>query len=67
MAKQLNVAIIGCGGISGAHIPNILKTPEMRLIATMDVIEEGVSRNGRRVGARVRAEEGNADYYTTRP
>ena len=65
MANQLNVAIIGCGGISGAHIPNILKTPEIRLVATMDVIEEGVSRSGRRVGARVRAEEGNADYYTT--
>ena len=29
MAEQLNVAIIGCGGISGAHIPNILKTPEI--------------------------------------
>ena len=65
MAKQLNVAIIGCGGISGAHIPNILKTPEIRLVATMDVVEEGVRSDGRRIGARVRAEEGNADYYTT--
>ena len=41
MAEQLNVAIIGCGGISGAHIPNILKTPGIRLVATMDVVEEG--------------------------
>ena len=65
MAEQLNVAIIGCGGISGAHIPNILKTPGIRLVATMDVVEEDVRSDGRRIGARVRAEEGNADYYTT--
>ena len=44
MSKQLNVAIIGCGGISGAHIPNILTTPEICLVATMDVVEEAVSR-----------------------
>ena len=60
---RLNIAMIGCGGISNSHMPNILNTPEMRLVATMDPIEEA-ERNGRRFGARVRAEQGNADYYT---
>ena len=30
MAEQLKIGMIGCGGISGSHLPNILKTPEMR-------------------------------------
>lgn len=63
MAERLNIAIIGCGGISNSHMPNILGTPEMHLVATMDPIEEA-ERNGRRYGAKVRAEEGNAEYYT---
>ena len=65
MPEQLNVGIIGCGGICGAHLPHILETPLMHLVATMDVVEEAVGRNGRRVGARARAEEGNAEYFTT--
>jgi predicted dehydrogenase len=65
MAEQLKIGMIGCGGISGSHLPNILKTPEMRLIATMDLVEEAERPDGRRYGARVRAEEGNAEYYTT--
>ena len=65
MAEQLKIGMIGCGGISGSHLPNILKTPEMRLIATMDMVEEAERPDGRRYGARVRAEEGNAEYYTT--
>lgn len=56
MASQLGVAIIGCGGISKAHLPNILKTPAMRLVATMDVREDA---------ARERAEQGEAHYFTT--
>ena len=39
MANRLNIAIIGSGGISGTHLPNILKTPELRLVATMDIVE----------------------------
>ena len=65
MANKLNIGIIGCGGISGAHMPNILKTPEIRLVATMDIVEDGTRSDGRRIGARVRAEEGQAEYYTT--
>ncbi len=56
MANQLHTALIGCGGISGAHLPNIRKTPAMHLVATMDVIAAAAQR---------RAAEGNATYYTT--
>ena len=56
MASRLNVAIVGCGGISKSHLPNMLKTPEMRVWATMDVVE---------AAARERAEEGGAQYWTT--
>jgi predicted dehydrogenase len=56
MANQLHTALVGCGGISGAHLPNIRNTPEMRLVATMDVVEAAAQR---------RAEEINAAYYTT--
>lgn len=56
MAGRVNVGIIGCGGICGAHMPNILATPQMRIVATMDVVEQAAQR---------RAEEGNAKYYTT--
>ena len=65
MAERVNVAMIGCGGISNSHMPNILNTPEMHLVATMDPVEEEVRPNGKRFGAKVRAEEGNAEYFTT--
>ena len=56
MATQLNVAIVGCGGISRSHLPNMLRTPEIRVSATMDVIE---------AAARERAEQAEARYWTT--
>ena len=56
MATQLHTALVGCGGISGSHLPNIRNTPEMRLVATMDVVAAAAQR---------RAEEINATYYTT--
>ena len=56
MNRQLHVALVGCGGISRSHLPNILNTPQMHLMATMDVMEEA---------ARERAEQCEAEYYTT--
>lgn len=56
MTEQLKVAIIGCGGISRQHLANIENAPAMRLIATMDVMEEA---------ARELAERGEALYWTT--
>ena len=56
MIERLNVALIGCGGISRYHLTNIENTPSMRLVATMDVVE---------AAARARAEQGSAEYWTT--
>ncbi len=56
MSGQLQVALVGCGGISNSHLPNIVNTPRMHLMATMDVVEDA---------ARQRAEQSEADYYTT--
>ncbi len=56
MDRQLQVALVGCGGISRAHLPNIMSTPQMRLMATMDISEDA---------ARTLAEQAEADYFTT--
>ena len=56
MDRQLRVGLVGCGGISRHHLPNILATPQLRLAATMDVVEDA---------ARERAEQAEADYFTT--
>ncbi len=56
MERQLRVGLIGCGGITRHHLPNILATPQLRLAATMDVVEDA---------ARERAEQAEADYFTT--
>lgn len=56
MNGQLQVALVGCGGISNAHLPNVVNTSRMRLAATMDVMEDA---------ARERAEQSEADYFTT--
>ena len=36
MTRRLNVGIVGCGRITRMHTPNILSTPEMNVVATMD-------------------------------
>lgn len=56
MDTQIQVALLGCGGIALAHLPNIMSTPQMRLIATMDISVDA---------ARSLAEQAKADYYTT--
>ncbi len=56
MTKILNIAFIGCGGISKYHVSNVVASPLLRLVATMDVVE---------AAARERAQEGGADYWTT--
>ena len=38
--KVLNCAIIGSGKIARIHTPNILATPEVKIVATCDVIEQ---------------------------
>jgi len=56
MDEQPNVAFIGCGRISKSHRTNIDNTRKMRLISTMDVVEE-VTQG--------RAAQDGGDYCTT--
>ncbi len=56
MTDRLNVAAIGCGGISGAHLPRVHELSSMHLVATMDTSD---------VAAHRRAQEYDASYHTT--
>ena len=56
MIKDIRIALIGCGGISKKHIPNIIKTPGMRIIATMDLVEKYAAECAKQV---------KAEYFTT--
>jgi predicted dehydrogenase len=42
--ETLGLGIIGCGGISGAHLPIISSHPRLRLIGLADVREEAAQR-----------------------
>lgn len=56
MTGPLGVGIIGCGGFArGVHVPNILKNPKYRIIATADVNEEAAEALKR---------ETRAEYHT---
>lgn len=49
--KRINVAVVGCGFIGEtAHIPNLLKIPEARLIAICDIDHNKLRRIGERYG-----------------
>ena len=56
LSKPLKIGMIGCGKISRSHMRNILTTPAVHLVATMDLVQ---------ALAEERAEEGHADYSTT--
>ena len=44
MSKKLGVAIIGCGNISGSHIPNYLKLDNVEVRYFCDIIPERADR-----------------------
>ncbi len=44
MSKKINVAIIGCGNISGSHIPNYLKMDNVEIKYFCDIIPERADR-----------------------
>lgn len=41
---MLKVAVIGCGGISGAHVPNWLKMEDVEVVAICDILPEKTER-----------------------
>jgi predicted dehydrogenase len=54
---KLNVAVIGCGNIANyAHLPNLRKIEQVKLIATCDIVEEK---------ARKAAEDFKVDMFFT--
>ena len=41
---MLKVGVVGCGGISGAHIPSYLKMEDVKLVAICDIRPEKTER-----------------------
>ena len=41
---MLKVAVIGCGGISGAHVPNWLEMDDVEVVAICDILPEKTER-----------------------
>ncbi len=41
---MLKVAVIGCGGISGAHVPNWLAMDDVEVVAVCDILPEKAER-----------------------
>lgn len=53
--KQFRTGVIGCGGISGAHIPALMAMENVRLTAVADIRPERAQAVAERTGARVEA------------
>ncbi len=51
--KKIRVGIIGCGGISGAHLPNLEKFDDVDLVAFCDVIVERAQKKADQYGGAV--------------
>ncbi|MDD4796798.1 MAG: Gfo/Idh/MocA family oxidoreductase [Eubacteriales bacterium] len=51
MSKKLKIGVIGVGGIAtGVHIPGILNSPDMELVALCDIDEENLKVKAERFG-----------------
>lgn len=51
--KQFRVGVIGCGGISGAHIPALMPLDDVRIVAVADIRPERARAAAERTGARI--------------
>ncbi len=51
--KKVRVGIIGCGGISGSHLPNLEKFDDVELVAFCDVIVERAQKKADQYGGAV--------------
>ena len=49
---KVRIAVIGCGGISAAHINGILAEPRAELVYCVDVDEEKARARAEKAGAR---------------
>ena len=48
--KKIKVAVIGCGGISGAHIDAYIAHPQAEMYALCDINEERLNAKGKQYG-----------------
>ena len=51
--QKISVGIIGCGGISGSHLPNLEKFDDVQLVAFCDVIVERAQKKADQYGGAV--------------
>lgn len=51
--QKVRVGIIGCGGISGSHLPNLEKFEDVELVAFCDVIVERAENKAAQYGGKV--------------
>ena len=51
MPKTYGVGLIGCGSISSCHFAALQQVPNVKLIATCDIIEERARQNAEQYGA----------------
>ena len=46
MDEKLKIAVIGCGGISGVHLPAYAKNPNVEIYALCDINEKNLNHRG---------------------
>jgi myo-inositol 2-dehydrogenase/D-chiro-inositol 1-dehydrogenase len=51
--RKIRVGIIGCGGISGAHLPNLARFDDVELVAFCDIIVERAQKKADQHGGAV--------------
>src|SRR5580658_3400833 len=51
--QKIRVGIIGCGGISGSHLPNLDRFEDVELVAFCDVIVERAQKKADQYGGAV--------------
>ncbi len=58
--KSIGVGIIGCGGFArGMHVPNLMKNPKYKIIATMDIVESAARDLADTTGAKFSTTDAN--------
>jgi predicted dehydrogenase len=61
--KPIGVGIIGCGGFArGMHVPNLMKNPKYKIIATMDIVEESAKNLAETTGAMYHTTDANVIF-----
>jgi len=49
---MVNVGVVGCGGIAGAHLPGLKKNPDVKVVAMADINESIGKKTAQEFGAK---------------